>query len=510
MSYLKANHITKSFGKNKVLTDISIDFEKGEIHSIIGENGAGKSTLMKIIGGIYQADSGEILLDGNPIKMKNPVEAYEHGIGIVHQELSIAGNMTVAQNVFVNREPTNRFGLIDWEKLYQDTADAFVKIGANIDPRVPAGTLSVGMQQMIEISKVLSKDANILILDEPTSALSDNEIENLFRLLFELREKGKLIIFISHKLNEIIRISDKVSVLRDGVCTGTLGREEMSEQAIIRMMVGRSIDQLYPPKAKERDGKIALKAEHISRKGKFSDLSFDIRYGEITGMFGLVGAGRTECAFSIFGADKIDSGEIYFDGEKVNFKNPYQAIKKGLCYLSEDRKVLGLFVDMSVKENMVSSCLKEISSKLDFLKDGEAKKITESYIESLDIHPDNCMDFKVSNLSGGNQQKVLFGKWLAADPKLLIVDEPTRGVDVGAKSMIHGILRKLADKGMAVWMISSELPEILGVSDKVIVMHEGRCKGILENTELTEEDVMKEAFREEVCGNEKKESIDEN
>ncbi len=507
MGYLSVNHITKSFGKNKVLTDVSIEFEKGEIHSIIGENGAGKSTLMKIIGGIYQPESGEILLGGIPIKMKSPVEAFEYGIGIVHQELSIAGNMTVAQNVFVNREPTKRFGLIDWEKLYDDTEKEFAKIGANIDPKVLAGTLSVGMQQMIEISKVLSKDANILILDEPTSALSDNEIEKLFQLLFELKENGKLIIFISHKLNEITRISDKVSVLRDGVCTGTLERKEMSEQAIIRMMVGRNIDQLYPHKAKKRDGKIALKVNDISRKGKFSNVSFEICYGEITGMFGLVGAGRTECALSIFGADKMDSGEMYFDDNKVNFKNPHQSIKSGICYLSEDRKVLGLFVDMTVKENMVSSSLREISSKLDFLKDGKAKEITETYIKSLDIHPNQCMDSKVSNLSGGNQQKVLFGKWLAANPKLLIVDEPTRGVDVGAKSMIHSILRELADQGMAVWMISSELPEILGISDKIVVMHEGGCKAILENEGLTEEDVMREAFKEEEYQNEKEKNI---
>lgn len=498
MSYLKVNHITKSFGSHNVLTDISIDFEQGEIHSIIGENGAGKSTLMKIIGGIYQADGGEVLLDGKTIVMHNPVEAYEHGIGIVHQELSIAGNMTVAQNVFVNHEPVNRLGFIDWERMYRDTEAEFQKIGANINPRIQAGRLSVGMQQMIEISKVLSKDAKVLILDEPTSALSDNEIENLFKLLFDLKKQGKLIIFISHKLNEITRISDKVSVLRDGVCTGTLGKEAMDVQTIIRMMVGRNIDNLYPQKARRRDGKEALRVEGISRKDKFSGLTFDIRYGEITGMFGLVGAGRTECAFSVFGADKIDSGTILFEGEQVRFKNPAQAIRKGICYLSEDRKALGLFVDMTVKENMVASCLKEISNRYHFLNDGKAKATTEEYIKSLDIHPDHCSGYQVTNLSGGNQQKVLFAKWLAANPKVLIVDEPTRGVDVGAKSMIHGILRDLADHGMAVWMISSELPEILGVSDRVIVMHEGVCRGILENDNLTEEEVMETAFREEV------------
>ena len=501
MSYLQVKNVVKSFGNNKVLENISIDFEKGEIHSIIGENGAGKSTLMKIIGGIYQADSGEVLLDGRNITMRNPVEAYAHGIGIVHQELSIAGNMTVAQNVFVNNEPVNRLGFIDWDRLYKNTEEEFRKIGANINPRVQAGTLSVGLQQMIEITKVLSKDVNILILDEPTSALSDKEIENLFRLLFDLREKGKLIIFISHKLNEITRISDKVSVLRDGTCTGTLTRENMDVQTIIRMMVGRNIDNLYPPKAKDRNGKCALRAESISRKDKFEHVSFDIRYGEIAGMFGLVGAGRTECAFSIFGADKIDSGKVFFEDKEVRFSNPAQAIKAGVCYLSEDRKAIGLFVDMTVRENTIAACLKSICSPIQFIKEDKSRSITKAYIEELEIHPTQCMENRLSNLSGGNQQKVLFAKWLAANPKLLIVDEPTRGVDVGAKAMIHEILRRLADSGMAVWMISSELPEILGVSDKVIVMHEGKCQAVLENDNLTEEIVMKAAFREEVEGN---------
>ena len=303
-------------------------------------------------------------------------------------------------------------------------------------------------------------------MDEPTSALSDKEIENLFRLLFDLREKGKLIIFISHKLNEITRISDKVSVLRDGTCTGTLTRDNMDVQTIIRMMVGRNIDNLYPPKAKDRNGKCALRAESISRKDKFEHVSFDIRYGEIAGMFGLVGAGRTECAFSIFGADKIDSGKVFFEDKEVRFSNPAQAIKAGLCYLSEDRKAIGLFVDMTVRENTIAACLKSICSSIQFIKEDKSRSITKTYIEELEIHPSQCMENRLSNLSGVISRRYSFAKWLAANPKLLIVDEPTRGVDVGAKAMIHEILRRLADSGMAVWMISSELPEILGVSDK--------------------------------------------
>lgn len=498
MSLLEIKEINKSFANNKVLTDVSISFEAGEIHSIVGENGAGKSTLMKIIGGIYSCDKGEILIDGVPVQLHNPIDAYKHGIGIVHQELSIAGNMTVAQNVFVNREPTNKFGFIKWKKLYQDTNAEFAKIGAKIDPKVKAGTLSVGLQQIVEITKVLSQQVRILIMDEPTSALSDKEVANLFQLLMKLKESGTLIIFISHKLNEISNLSDRVSVLRDGKFIGTLDKAEIKIPKIINMMVGRNIYSLYPEKAKDRSGKEVLKLENVSREGKFKNISINLYKGEITGMFGLVGSGRTELAFSIFGADRFDDGDMYINGENVKLTNPIIAIEKGIGYLTEDRKNLGLFVDMSVKDNTVAATLKSICSRLDMINDKQATDKTAQYIDKLQIHPESCVSSKVQNLSGGNQQKVLLSKWLASNPRILIVDEPTRGVDVGAKSMIHFMLRELADNGMAILMISSELPEIIGLSDRVIVMHEGRCKGIMENNQLTEENIMIRAFSEEV------------
>lgn len=497
MSLLEIKGISKAFANNKVLTDVSISFEAGEIHSIVGENGAGKSTLMKIIGGIYSCDKGEILIDGNPVHMHNSLDAYKHGIGIVHQELSIAGNMTVAQNVFVNREPTNKLGFIMWNKLYQDTEREFAKIGAKLDPKGKAGLLSVGMQQMVEITKVLSRQVRILIMDEPTSALSDKEASNLFKLLFKLKENGTLIIFISHKLNEVTELSDRVSVLRDGNFIGTLDKSEMKIPKIINMMVGRNIDNLYPDKAKNPSKDEVLRLDHVSRDGKFKDISFSLHKGEITGMFGLVGSGRTELAFSIFGADSFDSGGMFLNNKRVKMSSPVKAVEAGIGYLSEDRKSLGLFIDMTVKDNTIAASLKTICNMFDMLNHRKAFDETTQYISELQIHPDNCAMLKVKNLSGGNQQKVLLAKWLASDPMVLIVDEPTRGVDVGAKSMIHFLLRELAERGMAILMISSELPEIIGLSDKVVVMHEGRCKGIMENNQLTEEDIMTCAYSEE-------------
>lgn len=494
MSVLELRNITKSFGANKVLTDVNMKFEEGEIHSIIGENGAGKSTLMKIIGGIYRADSGEVILDGKDVVMHSPIEAYEHGIGIVHQELSIVGNMTVAQNVFVNCEPVYKAGFINWKKMNSEAKAALAEVGADIDPEEIAGNLSVGMQQIVEIAKVIAKKVRILILDEPTSALSDKEVDRLFQILDDLRRKGVSIIFISHKLNEIIRISDKVSVLRDGIRTGTLLRDEMNEPTIIKMMVGRDLGRLYPPRASSRDGEIVLDCKGLSLRNKFSNIDFFLKKGEILGVFGLVGAGRTEVALSVFGADNLDSGKVLLNGKSVSFKNPSDAVSHGVCYLSEDRKVAGLFVNMEVRENVVSACLKTVCNKAGFLNQGAIGKITQDYINELDVHPSNCSRFRIRNLSGGNQQKILFAKWLAAKPTVLIVDEPTRGVDVGAKSMIHSILRNLAESGMAIMMISSELPEILGVSDRVMVMSEGRKTADFEAEGLTEETVMNAVF----------------
>lgn len=494
-SVLEIKNISKSFASNTVLSNVSIKFNQGEIHSIVGENGAGKSTLMKIIGGIYTYDSGEIYIDGEKVDINNTRDAFDHGISIVHQELSVTDNLTVAQNVFVNREPTKKFGLIDWEKLNKMTVEQFEMIGIKIDPKAKVSSLSVGMKQIVEIVKALSQDVRILIMDEPTSSLSDNETKKLFELITKLKEKGTLIIFISHKLNEICSLSDRVSVLRDGHLVGTLDKDEIDIPTIIRMMVGRNLDNLYPPKSKGNFEQEVLKLENVSRAGKFENVNLSLNRGEIIGLFGLVGSGRTELAHSIFGVDKIDQGKIYLNGEFIIPKTPAEAIELGIAYLSEDRKDLGLFVGMSVKDNVVVTCLDKVVSKYGILQEDKISKITEDYIENLGIVPKDENKI-VYNLSGGNQQKVLFAKWLASKPTILIVDEPTKGVDIGAKAKIHFLLRDLAEQGVAILMISSELPEIIGLSDKVAVMHEGKVKRILENENLDEETIMAQVFEE--------------
>lgn len=500
MGLLELKNINKSFADNLVLSDVSLSFHAGEIHSIVGENGAGKSTLMKIIGGIYRADGGAVYLNGKLANMRNPIDAYRAGIGIVHQELSLADNMTVAQNVFANREPIGPIGFVRWKKLYQDTENEFQKIGVAIKPDVLVKTLSIGMQQIVEIVKVLSQNINILIFDEPTSALSDSEAQNMFSLLVKLKEQGKLIIFISHKLNEVCHISDRVSVLRDGKYIGTLEHGEIEEDRIISMMVGRDLSNLYPPKSSKLNGDIVLETKNLSRVDKFHDVSITVRSGEILGIFGLVGAGRTEFAYSLFGADRIDSGKVTFEGEDVTFKSPTDAIAKGVCYLSEDRKRLGLFVNMIVANNIVASSLKKFINRSGFLEFDKMQVVSLEYVERLNIQPANCISNYVSNLSGGNQQKVLLAKWITTNPKLLIVDEPTRGVDVGAKAKIHSILRDLAEAGLGIIMISSELPEILGLSDRVAVMNNGKLITVLDNNDLSEEMILNKAFNKHVVG----------
>lgn len=489
-------NINKSFGRHKVLNDISLFFRKGEIHSIVGENGAGKTTLMKIIGGIYDADSGEILKNTKKLDIKTPIDAFNKGIGLIHQELSVFGNMSVSHNIFVNREPVNAFGFVNWKAMNQVTIREFEKIGLNINPEDKVEKYSVGIQQIIEIVKTLSLNAELLIMDEPTSALSNQETKILFELLFDLKVKGTSIIFISHKLSEVLYLSDRISVLRDGNLIGTLDRANANISKIINMMVGRSIDQLYPPKAKERNGKVVLKVINLSKTKEYSDINFSLKRGEILGLFGLIGSGRTELAYSIIGASKFDSGKILLDNSEIKFKSPRQAVNSGVCYLTEDRRNLGLFLIKSVEENISSSSMDSITNKYGLINSKASYETGEKYINLLDIVPKDP-EIRVQDLSGGNQQKVLLGKWLATTPKVLIADEPTRGVDVGAKAKIHKMLRELANQGIAILLISSELPEVIGVSDRVMIMHEGVKKAILKNEgQITEKLVMEKAFEE--------------
>ena len=496
---LRVEDICKSFAGNRVLHDVDFSAETGRIHALVGENGAGKTTLMNIIGGIHQPDEGVIYFRGEPISFADPLQAMRSGISIVHQELSLVPNLNVAQNVFISgqtnpmvpREKVNRFGFINWKELYADTRDLFDHVGIDIEPTTLVSKLSVSMQQLVEIAKAISFDARVLILDEPTSALSEKEIDRLFNVIRELARKDVAIVFISHKLDEVFTISDQVSVLRDGRMVGTADSEETSRDEVIRMMVGRHIGDMYPSKSSGA-GDVIFSVEGLGRPPYFHDVSFTLRRGEILGLAGLVGSGRTDVARAIFGADDLDVGKITLEGKEIRIKSPSEAIQHGVCYLTEDRKTLGLFLKMPVRDNIVSASLNRFISRAKFLKPRAIKNESMHYVDYMQIRPHND-EAEMISLSGGNQQKSLLAKWLCAQPKVLIADEPTRGVDVGAKAKLHTDLRKMAEEGVGVILISSELTEILGLSDRIVVFREGTVAAVLEGDQATQEEVMKHA-----------------
>lgn len=494
--------IGKMFGGNYVLKDISFGIEKGDIHAIIGENGAGKSTLMKIIGGIYQPNEGSVLKEGKEIHLHNALEAYRHGIGIVHQELSVVGNLTVAENIFAGRQPVNKLGFVRRKKMNQDAKEILTEMGISLNPDEKVEDLSVAMQQVVEIVKVCSHNIDVLILDEPTSSLSSNEIKHLFGLVKHMRdERGMTVIFISHKLDEVMAICNRVSVLRNGLLIGHLRDEEITSPNMIRMMVGDELSSQHfiPPKSEK--GECVLEVKNLCREKKFSHVSFSLHKNRILGMFGLIGAGRTETILSLIGADKVDSGTIIFENREVRYSSPKRSIADGIVYLTENRRDLGLFLTKPISDNIIAASLKEYVNSYRNMNREKIDKVTDEYIEALSIQPP-VKNKNAGTYSGGNQQKILFSKALLAHPKILIVDEPTRGVDVGVKMTIHQMLRDLSDSGIAVLVISSELPEVLKVSDEIVVMHEGQFKGILENDGLNEQKVMTEVYRREEAGNE--------
>jgi len=490
---LRVENICKSFAGNRVLDNVSFSADAGLVHALVGENGAGKTTLMNIIGGLHHPDEGAILLHGKPVSFSDPLQAMKSGISIVHQELSLAPNLNVAQNIFVGREKANGAGFINWKELYSDTTAIFSRIGINIDPTTMVSTLSVSMQQIVEIAKALSFDAKVIIMDEPTSALSDAEVRLLFGIIRDLASKGIAIVFISHKLEEVFSIADEISVLRDGRMIGTVNSKKTTRDEIIQMMVGRYIDDIFPPKS-SGVGETIFSVEGLNRPPYFQNISFSLRKREILGFAGLVGSGRTEVARAIFAADRLDSGKIVLEGKEIRPHSPCEAIEYGICYLTEDRKNLGLFLKMSVRSNIVVAALRRWMTALGFLKHRELKMESQRFIAYMQIRPPND-EIDVLSLSGGNQQKTLLAKWLAAAPKVLIADEPTRGVDVGAKAKLHADLRKMAEDGIGVILISSELPEILGLSDRIAVFREGQITAILEGPQATQEEVMKYATK---------------
>ena len=490
---LEIREISKSFPGVIALDRVSFDLKRGTVHALMGENGAGKSTLMKIIAGIYSTDSGEIRLNGEAIKLNAPIDALKRGIAMIHQELNLMPFMTVAENVWITREPLTRFGFVDHKELNRRTAELFARLSIPIDPELEVQTLSVANRQMVEIAKAVSYNSQILIMDEPTSALTEREVDHLFRIIRDLKKQGKGIVYITHKMNELFEIADEVSVFRDGRHIDTKPIADLTRDQIIRLMVGRELTQLFP-KGEAKIGETRLEVENLTLKGIFNQVSFAIRAGEILGVWGLVGSGRSNVAEALFGVVPADSGTIKINGKLVNLKNPATAMENHLAFLTEDRTESGCFLNLDIAANMGMAVLRQGYVSGGFVKAGELNNDLAKMVTSLKIKTPSLWEI-IENLSGGNQQKVLVGRWLLTKPQILILDEPTRGIDVGAKAEIYKLVSKLAAEGVAVLMISSELPEVLGMSDRIMVMHEGRVAGIVSPEGMDQVKIMQLATR---------------
>ncbi len=491
---LTMEEIDKSFPGVHALDHVHFDVKCGEVHALMGENGAGKSTLMKVLTGIYTKDSGTITFEGKEVEFANTREAQDAGIVIVHQELNMIGDLTVAQNIFIGREFMKGFR-IDDKKMIEESKKLFDELKIDINPRDKMSDLTVGKQQMCEIAKAISHQAKVIIFDEPSAALTEKEIEDLFAIIRDLREKGLAIVYISHRMDEIKVITDRVTVMRDGGYVGTLITKDCTKEDIINMMVGRVIYETPKTESKvPKDAPVVLKVEHLNAGRMVQDVSFELRKGEILGFSGLMGAGRTETARALFGADPKTSGDIYVNGEKVTINSPQDAVKHGIGYLSEDRKRYGIVVQKTITENSTMATLEKYMSGI-FINKGEEKKVTEKYIQELATKTPSA-DQLVVNLSGGNQQKVVIAKWLVRNCDILIFDEPTRGIDVGAKNEIYKLMNRLAEEGKSIIMISSEMTEILRMSDRIVIMCEGKKTGELDISEATQEKIMDRATRD--------------
>jgi ribose transport system ATP-binding protein len=487
--------IEKRFPGVHALKAVQFDLRPGEVHALMGENGAGKSTLMKIMSGIYARDGGEMFVDGNPVTPDSPRAAQDLGIGIIHQELSLMNDLTAAQNVLIGREPRRSFGRLDEPALNKRTAEIFASLRLAMDPRTLVSTQTIARQQLIEIAKALSYNPRVLIMDEPTAALNDIEIAELFTVIEKLKADGVGIVYISHRMDEIKRIADRVTILRDGAYIDTVQAADTPLSKIIQLMVGREVIQNTPVIPDTTKKPVALEVRNLSRGKDVRDVSFDVRKGEILGFAGLMGAGRTEVARIIFGADPRDAGEILVDGQSVNIRTPHAAVEAGIGYLSEDRKHFGLAVDMTVRANVAMADLGRFTNRAGVLDEATMQRTAVKYVDQLGIRTPSDMQ-EVRLLSGGNQQKVVIAKWLLRDCNVLIFDEPTRGIDVGAKSEIYALLEDLAAQGRAIIVISSELPEVMRLSHRIAVMCEGRLTGILPGgAGTTQEDIMELATR---------------
>lgn len=490
---LSVEGIVKQFPGTLALNKVNLQVNKGQCVALVGENGAGKSTLMNIISGVYKQDSGTITFLGEEVSFNSPTDAQKAGIGFVHQELCVCPHMSVSENIFMGRLPQSKAGVIDKKKLYNETKKLLNLFGVNFSPNAMVGELSTAHQQIVEIAKALSLDCQLIIFDEPTSSLTEAETETLFNIIDDIKAKGISVLYISHRMPEIFRLCEICTVLKDGNYVDTVETKKVTSEEIIRMMVGRNIDNLYPDKSQDI-GESVFEVKNFSSPGLFKDISFKVKKGEILGFYGLVGAGRTELWRAILGIDSYESGEVFYQGKKMNLTSYRDAIDAGFAYLTEDRKLQGLFLELPIYQNMSAAKLENIQRGAVIDRKKESS-LCRKYVKELNIKVASQIN-KVASLSGGNQQKVMIGKWLATDPKLLVMDEPTRGIDVGAKSEIHNMLRRLSDSGIHVVIISSELPEIIGMSDRVIVMHEGVITGELSCGDLCEETIITYASNE--------------
>ena len=481
---LKAEDISKRFGGVQALDNVKFDLNYGEVHALVGENGAGKSTFINLLGGIYPRDSGRFIFEGREVEYHQPSQAQDAGIAIIHQELSMMPSLNVIENVFIGRMK-GKAGILNWRELERKTIEAMRVIDLDVDPQSTVRDLTISQRQMIEIARALSTNAKLIIMDEPNSSLSEAETERLFEVIESLKAKGIAIIYVSHKIEEVLRISDRITVFRDGHYMGTISSDEADEQTVISMMVGRELDRSALA-GSDTLGVTLLEVRGLTGPS-FREVSFDLRRGEILAFSGLIGAGRSEVMRAVFGADRFDQGEIILDSQPVRFKSPGQAIKAGLAMVPEDRKVQSLFMNLTILKNVSMAELPHMVKG--YINERSERRLIEEYVEQLDIRLAS-VDEPVSSLSGGNQQKTVLARWLATKPKLLILDEPTHGVDVGAKSEIYELMRNLARGGVGIILISSELPEVLAIASRIVIMHEGRVTGIIEHDGATEETLM--------------------
>ena len=487
---LQMRHVYKRFDQTQALDDVSLDLYPGEIHALLGENGAGKSTLIKIMTGVYQPDEGEVLLDGKPIHVRSSIEAQAYGIAAIYQEPMVYPDLNVAENIFISHAKRGR--VVNWKQTYREAEAILAQLGVKLDVRMPARGLTLAAQQTVEIAKAISLKARVLIMDEPTASLSAHEVAQLFKLTRTLREQGVAILFISHRMEEVFQLADRVSVFRDGKSISSLPRAEVTPESAIHDMVGRQIDEFFAKRESERGAQL-MAVRNLSKEDVFTGMNFEVHHGEVLGFAGLVGSRRTDVGLALFGVEPADEGEITFEGKPAQIRTAQQAQNLGIAYMSEDRRQIGLSMPMSIVSNMTLPTLRRYLNRLGLIKKQAEEETAEQYRTRLSIRTPSIQE-PVARLSGGNQQKVMLSKWLNAQPKLLILDEPTRGIDVGAKAEVHHIINELAAQGLGIILISSDMPEIMAMSDRILVMREGRQMGIFDRHEATQEKILTAAM----------------